>query len=411
MLLRHRASSRRALSSRSSATPTDGLGAQDARRGRRDRPARMRGEPAERVRRAGARGAGGRRADRRPRTAACFTIAAIVVLALGEHATRRSTRCERARAPPRTAAARSSRRRRAQPLVRRSRSRGAASSEARQEMLEAARRRRLASSSWGYGSLRRACTCGRSWRDAARAERETSRGTPRRSSAAAGRPTVAADGSSLLAPQPARARGRRGPLRGGASRPPSEIARDHAPSVNVAFNPWRGARRRGARPAREPRAGELALAPGGRARARAGARPASSAARSGCSGRSSATPASNAARGGRAARRARRRGWSTRRRSLALGSALRRGRKPTRGARPAAPGARARRRVRRGGLAEDIRSELYATGARPRSSALSGVGVADRRASSASSRSRPRARRTATSPRRSSSRRRPSRCT
>ena len=58
----------------------------------------------------------------------------------------------------------------------------------------------------------------------------------------------------------------------------------------------------------------------------------------------------------------------------ALGSALRRARKPTEAREPLRLALELADACGAAGLAEDVRSELYATGARPRQTAASGVG-------------------------------------
>ena len=96
----------------------------------------------------------------------------------------------------------------------------------------------------------------------------------------------------------------------------------------------------------------------------------------------------------------------------ALGRALRLRAAADRGPRAAAPRAGARRRpAGRRRLVEHARAELFATGARPRTTALAGRRRADRQRAPGGRARRRRGERTATSPRRSSSPRRRSRCT
>ena len=156
-----------------------------------------------------------------------------------------------------------------------------------------------------------------------------------------------------------------------------EIAAEHAAVTNPAAAPWRslvapaldrlGRREEALALARE----ELELARRvGRARAR-------SAGRCGCSARSSSTTMRpRARRGSRRRSRCstpRPRGWSSPARSPRSGAALRRERRPADAREPLRRALELAVACSATGLAEHVRTELYAAGARPRTDARSGA--------------------------------------
>ena len=222
---------------------------------------------------------------------------------------------------------------------------------------------------WGYGRRRRPPTRAASspaslLERGDLAERRRRRSTRR----------TATDGDRSTAPASwrraaRRAAARRGPRRGGARRAPSDYERHAPPASEPGVGALALAEGPGARPARPPRRGDRARARGARARARSGARRRRSAALRvlGALEREDGLAQLEEAV---AVLEARRRGSSTPRRSpRSAPRCAARGGRPTRASRC---GARSSSRDRCGAtaLAEHVRSELYATGARPRTTAL-----------------------------------------
>ncbi len=177
-------------------------------------------------------------------------------------------------------------------------------------------------------------------------------------------------------------------LRPPRRRPPLAALRDRGPAGRGQERG--GARalggvRRGGRPAGQPRLGAVALAPGRRpgparphrrgdhpGRGGAGARAPLGRAGHGRpqpAGAGHAAPrrrAGAAGRGGGACSSARRPGWSWRRRWRRQGATLRRERKPTDAREPLRRALELAELCDAGGLAAEVRTELYATGSRPR---------------------------------------------
>ena len=139
------------------------------------------------------------------------------------------------------------------------------------------------------------------------------------------------------------------------------------------YAPWRSDARARARPAGPQRGGTRRRRGGARHRPADGARRGTTASRCGCSATSSGSRARASGGSRRGAGGSPRRGSSTRKRWTRVGARLRRDRsRPTRGIRcdrrwssPTSGGARP--------LVDESRAEIYATGARPRTTALQGV--------------------------------------